>query len=94
MGLFSFLNRGIVPNCVPRALVQGAAWKYQKQLDVRFIVTELEPGQDHVQCQVWKDDKWQWSVMLRGIVTTGKREQEGRDYKNLTWNEFLLERMD
>lgn len=90
----SWFSRGIVPNCVPRALCQGAAWKYQEGLDVRFIVTEIEPGYDHIQCQVYRNDKWQWSTMLRGIITTGKREHAGREKKVLTWNELLMERMD
>ena len=95
MGIFSrFIRKKVTPNCVPRALYQGAAWLYQEKKEVRFLVMQIEPGVDHIQCQVKLDGEWEWSTQDGEKVTTGQEEFRGYEpYKKLDWLTFLDERL-
>ena len=93
--LFSgIVHKTVKPNCVPLQLCIGAAWVYQEKKDVRFPVKEIRPGVDHIQTQVWDNDRWRFSVMIDGIVRFGKEEYpEIKPYKTLDWLTFLDERV-
>jgi len=82
-------------DCVPRALYQGTAWVYQKKLPVRFIVQNIKPGIDHIQCQVFYDDKWEWSSQWDDYVTIGNQEfKDAPIIKILTLEQLFQERID
>jgi len=103
--LFKFLTRPLsgTLDCTSGVLAQGCYWRLQRDLDVRFPVCRVSESKDrivdHIQCQVKGatsagHDTWEYSVMLRGIVTTGKREfAEFTPYKILTWQKLLEERL-
>lgn len=79
-------------NCVPRALYQGAAWQYWEGLRVRFIVREVRPGCDHIQCQVFYDRNWRYSKQDGDIVLIGTAEFPNAEIKKNTYMGTIIGR--
>ena len=83
----------IQPDCVGRALYQGWGWR-MKKLPYRFVVQNIQPGVDHIQCQVFYNNEWRWSTQWKEIVTIGDQEERGRIIKVLTMKQLLQERIE
>jgi len=87
-------KRGFKPSCVARALYQGCGWNYDEGYPVRFVVKNISPGVDHIQCQFYTGVDWYWSTQQDGFVVGGSEEfSEIVGYKTLTLEELLKERI-
>lgn len=90
-----FGTRGFSPSCVARVLYQAAGWHYDQGKEVRFVVRNISPGQDHIQCQVMQDGDWQWSTQKGDLVYTGRQEySEFETIKLLSLKQLFQERLD
>jgi len=87
-------KRGFKPTCVARALYQGCGWKYDEGCKVLFVVKNISPGVDHIQCKFHNGVDWYWSTQQDGFVVGGSEEfSEIVGYKTLTLEELLKERI-
>ena len=101
MSFFSrlFGDRGTQGDCIARALYQGWIHGKQRKMPVRFVIKNISPGVDHIQCQYnvgTKDSPaWLWSSQTRDFAHEGKDDfPDAKVIKVLTFAEFLKERLE
>jgi len=75
-------------NCVPRALYQASARKLQKGQEVRFAVSHIKQGIDHIQVQYWENGEWKYSTQYGDLITNGQRHFAAEPYKYLSWRQL------
>ena len=61
----------------------------QNKQEIRFAVSNVRKGVDHIQVQYKEDGIWKYSSQSKDWIFDGKKHFE--PYKYLTWKELLDE---